>query len=277
MKDLILASISNYTYDKVKCWLNSLKQSGFDGDIIMVCLDVDEDAVNKIHEQGVEVYYGSLQPNQHIVVERFYYYWAILSELQEKYRFVICTDVSDVIFQRDPSRWLDFNVRYECIIASSESIKYKDEVWGYHNIRNTFGERIGNELNDNIICNAGVIAGRPKKLEQLFKLIYFMCDNRPSQVMGGGGPDQAAYNIALTNSLFEDDLFFVPSEMGWAAQLGTTGDPHKLPRYEPLLVEPKPIFKDGMVCTSNGEPFYIVHQYNRVPEIKAALEAKYGC
>ena len=275
MKDLILAGISNYNYDKVKCWLNSIHMSGFMGDIIMVCLDVDEETLKKLDKERVDVYYGNLHANQHIVVERFYYYWSILKDVGAKYRYVICTDVSDVVFQRNPSEWISKNILYETLIASSESIKYKDETWGYHNIRSSFGEKIGEELNEHVICNAGVIAGTPKRLEQLFKLMYFMCDHRPSQIAGGGGPDQAAYNIAIKTSTKDDEVYFARSESAWAAQLGTTGDPHKLPRYEPLLVEPKPILKDNMVCTSTGEPFYIVHQYNRVPEIKKVIEERY--
>jgi hypothetical protein len=274
IKDLILASIYNYDYNKVKCWLNSIKKSGFQGDIALVCIDVEDETINRLHEEGVMVYSGNLEPNQHIVVERFAYYWMLLQQVKSDYRFVICTDVSDVVFQRNPSEWLDKNVEQENIIASSESIAYKDETWGYHNIRSSFGTLIGDELNDWVIKNAGVIAGHPHQLINLFKLIYFMCDARPSQIAGGGGPDQAAYNIVLTTMKWED-VFFADSESAWAAQLGTTGDPHKLPRYEPLLIEPKPIMKDNLVCTSHGEPFYIVHQYNRVPGWREIIEATY--
>lgn len=277
MKDLILASICNYTFDKVKCWLNSIKMSGFTGDILIICADIDEETYNKLTEEEVLIYHCDLQPNQHIVVERFHYYWNILNRLEEQYRYVICTDVSDVIFQRNPSDWLSENIGDEKLIASSESIKYKDEIWGYHNIRASFGVEIGEELDDLVIFNAGVIAGEPSFLKNLFKVLYFMCDGKPSQVAGGGGPDQAAYNILLSTQRLED-VYFATSESAWAAQLGTTGDPFKIKRYEPLLVEPKPVFKDGVLCTYiTGEPFFIVHQYNRVPEIKEAFEAKYGC
>ena len=275
IKDLILASISNYNYDKVKCWLNSIKKSGFTGDIALVCLDVDDDTLNKLKDEGVEVYYGDLEPNQHIVVERFMYYWMVLKEIGKDYRFVICTDVSDVVFQRNPSEWIDKNIDNESVIAASESITYENETWGYHNIRAAFGQVAAEELDKWIIKNAGVIAGKPHQLIKMFKIIYFMCDARPSQIAGGGGPDQAAYNIVLTTMKWED-VFFASSESAWAAQLGTTGDPYKLPRYEPLLVEPKPTFKDELVCTSQGEPFYIVHQYNRVPAWKDIIEARYG-
>ena len=36
------------------------------------------------------------------------------------------------------------------------------------------------------------------------------------------------------------------------------------------------LMKDGEVTTSTGLPFTIVHQYDRVPEWRKIIEAKYG-
>jgi hypothetical protein len=64
------------------------------------------------------------------------------------------------------------------------------------------------------------------------------------------------------------------SEDGYAAQLGTTG-PQIGSTYGKFLVENPPILIDDMVCTSEGTPFSIVHQYDRVPEWKTLIEKKY--
>jgi hypothetical protein len=64
------------------------------------------------------------------------------------------------------------------------------------------------------------------------------------------------------------------SEDGYAAQLGTTG-PQVIGKYGDKLVEKSPILVDNVVCTSNGIPFSIVHQYDRVPEWKEMIEKKY--
>jgi hypothetical protein len=39
--------------------------------------------------------------------------------------------------------------------------------------------------------------------------------------------------------------------------------------------EPEPKFEDGIVKTSLGRPFAIVHQYDRVPEWKEFIKQKY--
>ena len=91
-------------------------------------------------------------------------------------------------------------------------------------------------------------------------------------IPGGGGPDQAAYNILLSLKTYRDVTHVSNSEDGWAAQLGTTGPWHGCGSP---LVEAKPILVDDVVCTSEGKPFTIVHQYDRVPEWKKIIESKY--
>jgi hypothetical protein len=63
---------------------------------------------------------------------------------------------------------------------------------------------------------------------------------------------------------------------GWACQAGTVADPTKIDSFRPNLLEPEPVFKDGIVQTYKGEPFCIVHQYDRVPEWKKFIKEKYN-
>jgi hypothetical protein len=93
-------------------------------------------------------------------------------------------------------------------------------------------------------------------------------------IEGGGGQDQAALNVLLQMKTYQDITNFANSEDGWAAQLGTTG-PQIAKEYGDKLLEQSPIMKDGMVCTSEGKPFALVHQYDRVPEWKESIEKKF--
>jgi hypothetical protein len=101
------------------------------------------------------------------------------------------------------------------------------------------------------------------------------CGGAPMHVEGGGGPDQAAVNVLLNMKSYKDITKFAMSEDGYAAQLGTTG-PQIVGKYGDKLVEKTPILVDNLVCTSDGRPFPIVHQYDRVPEWKEIIEKKYG-
>jgi len=68
---------------------------------------------------------------------------------------------------------------------------------------------------------------------------------------------------------------YTKSEDGWACQLGTTADPSKLEQFRPFLLEPSPKMEGDKVLTSEGIEYTIVHQYDRVPEWKKVIEAKY--
>jgi hypothetical protein len=68
---------------------------------------------------------------------------------------------------------------------------------------------------------------------------------------------------------------YTVSESGWACQLGTTADPSKVESFKPFLLEPLPKLEGDKVVTSEGIEYTIVHQYDRVPEWKKVIEAKY--
>jgi hypothetical protein len=119
------------------------------------------------------------------------------------------------------------------------------------------------------------MAGDFEYMLDLFMHIKLLCDAAPAHyIEGGGGPDQAAYNVLINSNPWKEKTLFAKSEDGWAAQLGTTG-PQIQDRYGKFVTEPLPTLKDGIVCTSTGEPFYIVHQYDRVPQWKNEVLARY--
>jgi hypothetical protein len=253
----------------------------------MVCYNVDYDVVSKLTERGFTVF-GFKKNDElsrleyqksdfNICLERFVHIWYFLNKLQNKdeYRYIISTDVKDVIFQTNPSEWLEKNIGDKKINVASESIRYRDEDWGKNNLFQSFGPLIFDANQDNIIYNAGTISGEFNTAIDLFSNIFLSCGGSPKDVPGGGGPDQAALNVLLNMSPYKEITNFAPSESGYAAQLGTTG-PQIKEKYGDKLVEPSPIFEDGIVKTSTGIPFSIVHQYDRVPEWKEIIEKKYS-
>ena len=39
-KDLIIGGASNYNWDQLKYWVNSIKQTGFEGDIVLAATNM---------------------------------------------------------------------------------------------------------------------------------------------------------------------------------------------------------------------------------------------
>jgi hypothetical protein len=54
-----------------------------------------------------------------------------------------------------------------------------------------------------------------------------------------------------------------------------TNKPDTAKLLKPVLLEESPYMKDGIIYNSSGEPFHIIHQYDRVPEFMEYYSKKY--
>jgi hypothetical protein len=288
MKDIVIGAVTNYSWDKIKFWVNSLEASGFDGLKVMICYNLDYGVVEELTKRGFTVF-GFKQneaehrleysnPNFNICLDRFSHIWYFLNNLEnkEQYRYVISTDVRDVIFQTNPSTWLEENMLDKEINVGSECIKFGDEEWNKNNMYLSFGPLIADNMKDKLVYNAGAIAGKFQSFIDFCNNIFLSSGGAPQHVPGGGGPDQAAMNVLLSMKPYSDITNFAKSEEGWAAQLAVMGDPRKFDTMSKFITEPFCDIKDGTVYTSNGKVYSIVHQYDRNPELTKAIEEKYA-
>lgn len=272
MKDLIIGCATRYNWGQLKYWINSINASGFKGDKVIIIMESDEKTVRTIENNDFTVvrlddnlkYKGPFP----VHVERFVHIYNYLSE--NTYRYVVTTDVKDVIFQNNPSEFLENNLGESKILIGSESLIYKNEPWGNDNLMRTFGNFIYNEFCDKEIFNVGTLAGEASYIKDLALNIFLMSINRPIPIV-----DQAVFNVMMHTEPWKSVAKKMRSETGWAAQLGTTGDPSKLNYFKPNLLEDIPVLKGDKVFTSEGKEFCIVHQYDRVPTMKNIIEKKY--
>jgi hypothetical protein len=277
MKDLIVGCATNYTWSTLKYWINSINQSGFEGDKVLILMNCDKDTVKKVNDAGFSIIafnqdgQGNLTYQSHLMVhvERFVHIYKLLKD--NEYRFAITTDVKDVIFQKNPSKWLEENLSdSEDLVFASESMKYKDEPWGKENLTQCFGQGIYDDFKNNTIFNVGVLAGRGFAMRDLMLNLFVNSINRPIPIV-----DQAVFNFLISRHPYLKTSQYTVSESGWACQLGTTADPSKIESFRPYLLEPSPKLDGDKVVTSEGIEYTIVHQYDRVPEWRKVIEAKY--
>jgi hypothetical protein len=277
MKDCIVGCATNYDWSKLKYWVNSINASGFEGDKVLVLMNCDKDTVQKVTDAGFSIIAfnqdaeGNLtyQSQLMVHVERFIHIYKLLKD--NLYRYVITTDVKDVIFQKNPSTWLEENLSdKEDLVFASESIKYKDEPWGRENLTQCYGQGIYEDFKNNTIFNVGVLAGRGYAMRDLVLQLFLNCLNRPIPIV-----DQAVFNVMISRHPYLNSSMYTTSETGWACQLGTTADPSKIDSFRPFLLEPLPKLENDKIVTSTGIEYTIVHQYDRVPEWKKVIEAKY--
>lgn len=269
MKDIVVGCISNYLPVHIAPWVDSLNKSGFKGDKVIISFGVPDVTVEYLNRNGFEVY--TIAPNgRHIVIERFYALWEFLNEVADNYRYIITTDVKDVIFQTNPSEWLEANLCGKRILISSECLRYENEDWGNENLSLSYPQFYSNNK-ENIIYNAGTVAGDVNYMKDFFLHIYNL-----SLIGQDPQPDQAALNILAHTYPFKDVVLFANQEDGWCCQLGTTLDPRVKQKYSPYHLEPLPVYdNEGRVYNSKNKLFCLVHQYDRVPELKNIILNKF--
>lgn len=262
-KDLIIGAYSNYKFNLLKPWVNSIKETGFDGDIVLIAIDPNIDTVSELEQAGVKVIKAKNEQNQMIHMLRFLYIYNYLKLYGSNYRYVITTDVRDVIFQKNPSDYLQtmMGSRTVGIVAQSEAIKIKDEPWNRDNIIKNFGQYFYVDVCENEVYNVGILAGTSEHIKDLCFHLYQMSSNRPDWVA-----DQAAYNMLLSYKPWDYHTLKLKLKDAWAINAHVTNKPDQMQEFGPYLLEGRPHMKDGIVHNAEGKPFVIVHQYDRVPE-----------
>lgn len=279
--DVLIGAADRYFAADVRPWMASARASGFDGDIYLICYRVDPSIYTVASEFQVELYPVNHTPyGLEIIHEqqgsptqshnmRMYHAWELLTRLDvAQYRFAIMTDVRDVIFQKNPSVWLEKHSLYGHVVAPSEGIMYDKEDWNRDNLIKGFGSMFYDLVGSSwLACNVGTIAGDAALLRDLIGTIFHMTEGRyyPS--------DQSSFNV-LMNGAFLEKRIVATHWDNWAAQLGTTNDPTKSYLWE-RLCEPRPQIRDGLVYNNDGLLYHLVHQWDRVPELKSIIPAKY--
>ena len=279
MNDLIIGCSTNYSWNTLKYWVNSINKSGFEGHKVLILMNCDKDTFVKVVDSGFDVICFNQQDEsgnltyQHgripVHVERFFHIFHHL-ESNSNYRYVITTDVKDVIFQKNPVEWLEENLGDKNCVFSSESIRYEDEPWGDQNLLETYGEYVHSIFKRNEIFNVGVLAGKAHAMKALALNIFTSSINRPIPIC-----DQSTFNFMISQEPYLSTNRYLRSEDGWACQLGTTADPSKIEAFRPKLLEASPKIENGKIVTSLGKEYIIVHQYDRVPEWRKLIEASY--
>jgi hypothetical protein len=283
-QDVIVGCISGLSFEQIAPWVGSLNACGFDGRRVVIHFRGDRRTVAELNRRGYETYdaaclhsegngiFKKNAQNDEISVNRFYYIWYFLSQfgLTQSARYLMAMDVSDVVFQRNPSRWLEQNLPQKRLVVGCESLRFEDEPWGAQTMQECYGPHVWEAYRSRLIYNAGTVAGDFRTMIDLCLQVYLMSPGDRVRYS-----DQQAFNLLLGSAVYQEITYFAAQEDGWACQAGTTADPTLLMKVGHRLTCPAPLFDGEFVRTAAGEIFTLVHQYNRVPEWNARLKVKY--
>lgn len=271
-KDLIIGAFTNYNYNQLKPWVESIDECGFTGDKVMVVGSASQETVDELTKRNF-IIVPMPQANIPVHVLRFLSIYEFLRTNWQNYRYVVTTDVKDVYFQTDPCEifnhkfFKDNNLK---LVVASEGLKYKDEPWGNENLMQTYGPYVYEHFKDNEIFNVGTFGGYSEYVKDMVFNIFTNATNRPIPIV-----DQAVFNVLINTVPYKDIIWYTHD---WAAELGTVMDPSKIEQFRPNLLFSEPIWKNGLLTIPpmGEKPFPIVHQYDRVPKLKKFIQDKYN-
>jgi len=262
---IIFGCITKYSPNDIRPYVESIEKSRFNGKKVMLVYDVPQETIDYLKSFGWELYGGEL--HEHIIVQRFIDAYKLLESFLDE--TIIWTDVKDVIFQTDPTKWIQDNMKKE-ILSFSECITFKDDDWATVNAGTSFPIE-WEWLKEKTSYCAGTIVGKGYALKDLFLEIYHWSKTTSNPGQLG---DQAAYNILINLNHFKENVQFVSQEEGFVTQLGTVLI--KKEQFKDKLLEPTPLISsDYTITNQNGDIFPIVHQYDRDYTLKQKLMDKY--
>lgn len=273
MEDIVVGSVSGYEWPDVALWANSLKRSGFTGKKALVVYEGSLEFIGKAQAEGFEVVFDEIKPPDTVYWKRYHGIWSNADLLKlNDYRYVIHTDVRDVVFQKNPSDWLakayiGYN-QWQPIIAATEAVKHKDDWWNAECMRQSFGPDCYETTKDNIVYCSGVIAGNWSALGPLFHQVYLISKASPVS-----NCDQSAYNILAHSTPFRELVYAPELARGWCLNCSIALHPEK----SKFMVEEASVsHHDGLVVNGGGIPFAILHQYDRLESLKERVTKRYA-
>ena len=90
MKDLIIGAFTNYDYSQLKPWAESISESGFTGDKILIVGDASPETISELEKQNFKII-PLPRINAPIHVARFIAIYDYLKDCWQDYRYVLTT------------------------------------------------------------------------------------------------------------------------------------------------------------------------------------------
>jgi|SRR5208282_1964399 len=280
MKDLVTSVVTNYDWSAFRAYANSLSRCGFQGEKLLFVRNITQEARDNLIKLGFRLidHYATrdelvreLNDYYELGRSRFRILATYLADHVDEYRYIVATDMRDVIFQSDPSVWLA-NHEHD-LVCAHESWLIRNEPWNSKWMRD--GGYAGFD-NCEALCS-GTFAGTSRAMLEVFT--YMALKTRD------GLADQGTFNY-LIRTRFKDIAYIPRYREGFTATCAAfrtndfaSGVVKSLEDqgYPSRPTDEIPLFnkKTGTVMTSSSMPFCIVHQYDRDVNWKEIIERKY--
>src|SRR5260370_1441494 len=175
--DLLLGVFANVDLNWIDAYMVSINRCGFRGKKILLVWNLAVIVREKLIEYGFELVdmpQGLPGGDWHVFHKNFYEYRDVLAhkflaERGHEFRYVLWMDIRDLIFQTDPSIWLENNLGDKKIVIATESYKIKNEQCNDNWVKNIFTPETYLRIREEEALNGGTFAGTPVEMAEIFR------------------------------------------------------------------------------------------------------------
>jgi hypothetical protein len=269
-KNLILTVLHGYDYPFVEPFFRSLKQVGYDGELVVFASDkVSRATKAKARSTGAilidyrdtypfidsyRIAFDGIRPTISINNYRFLLYLQYLRFHPGEYSMVMLTDIRDVVFQKKPFPEEHCDQIFFFLEDSTQTFQHRfNRQW----LADATNIAVADRLSDEPVSCAGVTIGSEGRVLSYLDYLKNKLAHREKLEWG---LDQGIHNAYIYVDTPPAMRVF-SSEEGYVVNLGA---------YQPYQLNPH-----GEVVTSKGTAYAIVHQYDRSGKLFEAIKRKY--
>lgn len=292
-RDLVMGIVENYTFEQLRPFVVSLRNSGYRGDVVLFHQRVDRATLAQLNAHGIQTVayrtlpgifpHGRLRRAAalamrayhtvkwpfyrhlyhlflHSVRVRFRLYQRYLAQHGQRYRHVLLTDTRDVLFQADPFSDLPkgdilfFEESFPIALSSTAG-------W----LQRHLGQAVHDRLASHITICSGTTIGTPDALS-------WYCTQYLERMLGARRQDLHNGDQALHNALVYEGL----EDMPFSARRCPNGEGPVYTLTRRMDPGQFAWSTDGALLGTSGRPTPIVHQYDRHPQIMERLLRRFA-
>jgi len=191
--DLIMGHWSNLPFAELEPFLASLRHSGFPGEVCIFVSDVMPETVQQLQDYRVRVERPgqSAQPRMTHLSSRFFTYLDFLARHGGNYRYVMLTDLRDVVFQSNPFA----GTLPADIVFAQERCRLGDCPVNRAWVTQGYGNAVAENMRDCLISCAGTTFGTVGGMLKYLAAMTSELTSRPVAIEGG--IDQGVHNYIV--------------------------------------------------------------------------------
>ncbi len=275
--NLIIGIANNYTFNDIKPFIISLRETGYNEDLVLFAETTDPTVKKNAHKYNITcIEYSAKYPflftvknndpilppkstkDFHLFSYRHIIYYQYLINNTQNYSHIMITDVRDVIFQANPFNWISDSNLHCFLEATGEKIK-DDHAHNASWVKNALGEKTLTLIGNNPISCAGIVIGETTAIKDYITKMTNIIITNPN---ASGPTDQGLHNYLVHT----DKLINMMLHKNNESPVLTIGRmPHGI---IPLSHDKRFLNKDKSIPA-------ILHQYDRHPDIDQRILKKY--